>query len=309
MEVIFEKPEYLLILFVIPIIIIVHFLTLKYTNRRAIKFANFEIIQRITQGQNLSSNFFLLFIRIVIILLFIFALSGITLSYVGQGSNFDFSLAIDSSNSMLIQDLQPNRLEAAKTNAIDFIDKLNSKNQISIVSFSGVTYVNEALTNDLGEAKNSIRKIEASETGGTALGSAIITSTNTLLPSKNSRVVILLTDGNSNTGVDVNDAIEYAKLKQVTIHTIGIGTSQGAEYTPGVNLTLDEEALKEIASETNGKYFKASSPESLANAYKEVSGLTQTTIFKNLGLMFTLIAIFLLIIEWVLFNTKYRTIP
>lgn len=308
MEIIFEKPEFLWLLLSVPIIIIVHFLTLKVTTRKAVRFANFEIIERITGGQSLSKNFSLLVLRTIIILLFIFALSGTKLSYIGQGSNFDFSIAIDASNSMLVQDLQPNRLEAAKSYANEFIDSLNSDNSISIVSFAATPFVESGLTTSHFDVKNSILNINARETGGTGLGDAIISSVNTLVNSENPRVVILITDGRSNTGISIEDAIEYAKLKQTTISTIGIGTEGGGEYA-GVNLTLDESTLQEIALETGGKYFRATNEESLAQAYQEIAGSTETTIYKDLTLTFTLIALLLLLIEWILFNTKYRTIP
>ena len=309
MEIIFEKPDYLWLLLSIPIIIAVHFATLKTTTRKAVRFANFEAIARITGGQTLSKNFFLLIIRLIIVLLFIFALSGITLSYIGQGSNFDFALAIDSSNSMLIEDLQPNRLEVAKERAIQFIDKLSGNNGVSVVSFASTAFVQTFLTKDHVESKIAVRGINALETGGTAIGDAIISGVNSLIPSKNPKVVVLLTDGRGNTGVEIEDAIEYAKLKQITIHTIGLGTEQGAEYTKGVNLTLDENTLREIAARTNGKYFRATTSGSLSQAYKEIANLTETTVFRNLTLLFTLIALFLLLVEWILFNTKYRTIP
>ncbi len=308
MEIIFEKPEYLWFLLTIPVIVIAHFVTLKSNTKKAVRFANFEAIQRITGGQTLSKNFFLLVIRIVIILLFVFALSSITLSYSGLGSKFDFAIAIDSSSSMLIQDLQPNRLDVAKNSAVNFLDTLHSNNQISVVSFASVAFLESSLTKDLTESKDAIRGITAQETGGTSIGDAIISSVNSLLLSKNSKVVILLTDGNSNAGVSVQDAIEYAKLKQITVHTIGLGTEQGGEYIEGVNLTLDEKTLKDIALSTNGKYFRATTPESLDKAYKDLSGLTETTISRNLSLTFTLLALFLLLIEWILLNSKYRTI-
>jgi len=309
MEIIFEKPDYLWLLFVIPIIIIVHFLTLKITTRKAVKFANFEVIQRITGGESLSKNFSLLVLRTFIILLFIFALAGLTLSYVGQGSTADFAIAIDASNSMLVQDLLPNRLEAAKEKANEFIDTLNSRNNIAVISFGGNAFVESELTIDHFEAKAAVLKINARDTGGTSLGDAIISSVNTLIPSVNNKIVILITDGRSNVGADVDNAIEYAKLKQAAINTIGIGTNEGGEYLQGVNLTLDENILMEIAASTNGKYFKAESSESLSEAYREIAQTTETTIFRNLTLSFTLAALFLLLLEWILFNTRYRTIP
>ena len=309
MEVIFQKPDFLWFLLAIPAIIIVHSLTLKSTNRKALKFANFEAIERVTGGQVLSKNLFLLFIRVIIIFLFVLALSGMTLSYMGQGSKFDFALALDASNSMLIEDMQPTRMDVAKNSAIDFINELNNNNQIAIVSFGPTARLESSLTNSLVDAKNAVRGIIPFETGGTSLGDAIISSVNSLINTKNPKVVILLTDGRSNIGVDVTDTIDYARLKQVTVHTIGIGTNNGGEYTEGVNLTIDEITLQEIAAMTNGKYFRADSAKALSDAYKEISGLTQTTIFRDLSLTSTLVALILLLIEWVLFNTKYRTIP
>ncbi|MEK6932758.1 MAG: VWA domain-containing protein [Nanoarchaeota archaeon] len=309
MEVIFEKPDYLWLLFVVPIIMIVHFLTLKVTNRKALKFANFEIMERVTGGQSLSKNFFLLIIRTIIMLLFILALAGVNITYLGQGSNHDFAIVLDSSNSMLVQDLKPNRMEVAKLRAEEFIDKLNSNNNIAIVTFGSTAFVESSLSNDPIETKTIISSIEARKTGGTASGDAIVTGVNSLILSKNSKIIILITDGRSNVGIDVDTAIEYAKLKQVIIHSIGIGTTQGGEYTTGVNLTLDELTLQRISSETNGKYFKIISSEDLANAYNEIAGLTETTVYRDLTLAFTLSALFLLLIEWILFNTKYRTIP
>ena len=309
MEIIFEKPEYLWFIMAIPIIVIVHFITLKSTNRKAIKFANFEAIERITGGETLSKNFFLLFLRVLIVLLFVFALSSANLSYVGQGSNFDFAIAIDSSNSMLIEDLQPNRLDVAKDSATSFVNFLNSNNGIAIISFGSNALLESELTNDISKAKTAIANINAEEIGGTSIGDAIISSVNSLIPSKNSRIIILVTDGRSNTGADIESAVEYAKLKQTIVNTIGIGTEQGGEYISGVNLTLDEPTLREISSDTNGEYFRATSSESLNDAYKKISGSTETIVSKNLTIILTLIALLLLLIEWILFNTKYRTIP
>ena len=309
MEIIFERPVYLWLLFIVPILIIIHFLTLKVTTRKAIKFANFEIIERITEGQSLSKNYFLLIIRILILLLFVLALAGLTISYSGIGSDSDFALAIDASNSMLLQDLQPNRLEVAKNTAKDFVDSLSSSNLISVVSFSTVTLVENELTDVHFDLKNSINNIIAKDTGGTAIGDAIITSTNTLLQSEKPKTIILITDGRSTIGTSIDNAIEYAKLKQITIITIGIGTEEGAEFIPGVNLTLDLVSLQKISSETNGKYFRATGLESLENAYNEISNSKETSIYRNLTFPFTVIALILLLLEWVLFNTKYRTIP
>src|SRR3989344_5213803 len=111
MEIIFEKPEYLWLLFSLPLLIFTHFSTLKSIRRRAVKFANFAAIQRITGGELLSKNLFLLIIRIFILLLFVFSIAGVTLVYTGIASNNDYVLAIDNSNSMIVEDFKPNRFE------------------------------------------------------------------------------------------------------------------------------------------------------------------------------------------------------
>src|SRR3989344_2294049 len=125
MEITFTNPEYLWFLFVIPILILVHFAGLRSTRRKALKFANFEAIERVTGGQVLSKNLFLLTIRLIIVILFVLALAGTIYWYAGQGSDFDFVLAIDASNSMLATDLPPNRIEVAKIRAQEFISLIS----------------------------------------------------------------------------------------------------------------------------------------------------------------------------------------
>ena len=310
MEVVFANPEYLWFLLAIPIIIVVHFLALKSTKRRALKFANFETIKRITGGEVLSKNLNLLVVRITILILLALSLAGTTYYYTGQVSNFDFVLAIDSSNSMLTDDFSPSRIEVAKEAAKTFIDVIPHTNKIAIVSFSSVVNVKQPLTDDFLLAKQSLEDINVANTGGTAMGDAIITSTNLLISSNRSRAIILLTDGQSNTGIDVEDAIGYARTKLTSIYTIGVGTEEGGKLPPTeAVLKLDEEKLKLIAVNTDGTYFKVNDTVSLKESYKKIASVTQARIGQSLILPFMLIVLLLLIIEWIMFNTKYRTIP
>ena len=310
MEIIFANPQYLWFLITIPIIIVVHLLSLKSTRRRAFKFANFEAIERITGGEVLSKNIFLLFIRILILVLLAFALAGTTYFYTGPASNFDFVLAIDASNSMRTTDFDPNRIEVAKEAARTFIDTISHKNKIGLVSFSGTFDVKKDLADNFLEVKQALDDINAASTGGTALGDAIITSTNLLILSNRSKAIILLTDGQSNTGASIQDAIDYANLKLTSVYTIGIGTEEGGilPETEAV-LRLDEETLKLIAGLTEGAYFKATDKESLKEAYLKIASVTESKIGLPLTLPFMLIVLILLIVEWIMFNTKYRTIP
>ncbi len=316
---VFARPSFLWFLIAIPLLVFIHFVTLKAITRKAVKFANFEAISRVTGNQVLSKNFTLLFMRLIIFLLVILSVAGTTIWYSGQGTNFDFVLAIDSSNSMLVQDFNPNRLEAAKLAANNFIDVVSSNNKIGLVSFTGISTVEHDLSNDFTSIKEKIDSIKVKQLGGTDIGGAIITSTNLLLKTDNPRVIILLTDGQGNIGPEIADAIKYAADNGVVINTIGIGTREGGQLL-GLNTTaynnitsailkLDEKSLIDIAAATDGKYYSAKDQSSLNDAYKEIAKLTETRISKNLTLSFLVIAIILLLIEWSLINTKYRTIP
>jgi len=309
MEITFFKPEYLWFLFVIPVLIIVHFASLKSTRRKALKFANFEAIERVTGGQILSKNLFLLFMRLLIVFLFVLALAGTTYWYSGPGSNFNFVLAIDASSSMLVNDLSPNRLEAAKLRAEEFLNSISENSKVGIVSFSGTSFVEIEPTSEFSQVKMAIRSIQAKNVGGTDIGEALITSTNLLMQDDKSGVIILLTDGQNNAGVAVNDALDYLKTKSIIVYPIGIGTDEGGGYVGNVSLKLDEESLKIIAQSTEGKYFRAKTDESLRDIYKQISAITETRIKRELGVSFFVISLILVLIEWVMINTKYRTIP
>ncbi|MEK6862545.1 MAG: VWA domain-containing protein, partial [Nanoarchaeota archaeon] len=270
MEITFFKPEYLWFLFIIPVLIIVHFASLKSTRRKALKFANFEAIERVTGGQILSKNLFLLFIRLLIVVLFVLALAGTTYWYSGLGSNFNFVLAIDASSSMLVNDLNPNRLEAAKLRAEEFLNSISENSKVGVVSFSGTSFVEIEPTSEFSQVKMAIRSIQAKNVGGTDIGEALITSTNLLMQDDKSGVIILLTDGQNNAGVAVNDALDYLKTKSIIVYPIGIGTDEGGGYVGNVSLKLDEESLKIIAQSTEGKYFRAKTDESLRDIYKQI---------------------------------------
>ena len=270
MEIIFTTPEYLWLLLSLPVLIFIHFTTMQNTRRRAFKFANFEAIQRITGGEVLSKNLTLLLLRLIIISFFIFAISGMSFVYQGLGSKYDFVIAIDNSNSMIVDDLPPTRLDAAKITARNFIDKISPDNNIGIVSFSSTSRIHSPLTQDRIKLKQDIAGIEISGVGGTNIGEALVTSANLLLGSGNARSVVLITDGQSNVGIPISDAVDYVNLRQVTVYAIGIGTEQGSDFF-GANLVLDEQSLQNIAESTSGEYFKVEDINELGDAYNQIA--------------------------------------
>ena len=313
----FTNIYYLWLLVSIPLLIITHFFVLGYLKRRAVKFANFEAIKRVTgtkfdlkNTRTISKNMFLLIVRIFVLLLLIFSVAGPVLWYSGQSSEFDFVIAIDASSSMLADDFTSYRLDAARKASSLFVESINVRTNVGIVSFAGTSFVDQDLTNNLKNAEEAINNIRIKKSGGTDIGGAITTSSNILLREENARVIILLTDGQSTVGTSIDEAIEYANKNYITINTIGIGTEEGGTFIKGDLLSkLDEPTLIEIAQKTGGKYYKAENEEGLANAFDDISSSAEEKIPIDLSMGFMMTALALLFLEWGMINTKYRTLP
>ncbi|MFK7970110.1 MAG: VWA domain-containing protein [Bacteroidia bacterium] len=207
-----------------------------------------------------------------------------------ENEGIDIVICMDLSNSMKAMDFKPNRLEAAKRKAIEFIEG-RSQDRIGLVVFASESYTYTPLTSDhplLIEMLSELR-LGLME-GMTAIGEGLATSVNALRDSEaNSKVVILLTDG-ENTKTDLVDprtAARTAKEFNVRTYTIGVG-SEGFARTPlqtttgelirPVKVKIDEELLKEIAKSTGGKYFRATSNAALGNIYTEIDELEKTKI-------------------------------
>jgi len=247
-----------------------------------------------------------LFLKVLLILLLVLGASRTTIVYEVNASNMDFVLAIDCSSSMLATDYKPSRLEAAKNAAKIFVDETKGKVNIAILSFAGISFIKEELTNDINKLKKSIDNISIELVGGTAIGNAIITAINLLTTSKNPRVVILLTDGQNTVGESIDQALEYAKMKGVVIHTVGIGSKEGGKL-PGTNFItrLDEESLQRIAKETGGLYHKANTTKELEKIYKDIALKGTKKIELELTLPLLLLTIIILITNWLIMSIRY----
>ena len=298
MEITFLNAEYLWLLLAIPTLIIIHFYSLKYVHNRAIKFANFEALERVTGGIVLSRNIYLLMIRLMSILFLILSVSGATMWYLGQSDASDYILAIDNSGSMLANDFEPNRLEAAKEASIEFVEKLGGDSRVGVVSFSGAGFVELPLTKSKSKIIQSIRDIKISNVHGTAIGDALKTSANTISSSEKSRSIILLTDGQENIALEseVEKIVDFVESKQITVNTIGVATKGGGSL-PGLNTvsTLDDKMLRDIADSTKGLYVQSETKEELIEAYNSFTyELTESNIPIYLRLPFIIIAILIL---------------
>ncbi len=313
----FENPEFLWLLFSVPLFIASHFHFLRKSKSKAIKFANFEALKRVAGEKLLTKNMTHLILRVVTILLLITALSGTTLWYMGSVSEIDFVVALDASPSMTAQDIPPSRFDAGKRITSDFVGGLGTRTSLGLVTFSGITFVSQPLTESRTEFQESLRTAEVMRTGGTDIAGAIITSTNLLLNSERSKAILLISDGISTIDVfvaeSIREAVIYANTYNVAIYTVGIGTDSGpVGYLPeyyGITAGFDEEALQFIASETGGFYMFNPSTEEITQSFGFVGDSSFET-YVDLQLFFPalLLALMLVLAEWVLANTIYRRV-
>lgn len=250
--------------------------------------------------------------------------SNVTESIDSEG--IDIVLSVDVSGSMLAEDLKPNRIEAAKRVAIEFVNR-RPTDRVGLVIFSGESFTQTPITIDHSILKEQISQIKSGVLqDGTAIGMGLATGVDRLRNATGkSRVLILLTDGVNNTGkIDPSTALEIAKAYKVRTYTIGVGTRGEAPYpvqTPfGIQkqmapVQIDEPLLKKIADETGGKYFRATDNKSLESIYAEIDRLEKTKIevssYKNyaeLFFPFALLAIACLVLEMLLRYTVFRSI-
>jgi Ca-activated chloride channel homolog len=240
----------------------------------------------------------------------------------------DIVLALDVSSSMLAEDLEPNRLEAAKTVAADFVAG-RGNDRIGLVAFAGKAFTQAPLTLDYGVVTTLLGELEIGMIeDGTAVGMGLATAVKRLQASSaESKVVILLTDGRSNRGeIGPVTAAQMAQALGVRVYTIGAG-SQGTARMPvsdplrgtsyaNVRVDIDEVALQEIAELTGGQYFRATDTESLAEIWAQIDDLETTEIevenYTQYEERFPLVLMFgflMLAIELGLSSTWLRRLP
>jgi len=269
-------------------------------------------------------------IRLLVITLLIVALARPQTNLNRQSvsvEGIDLVIALDISGSMLAQDLRPDRLDAAKEVAMEFIDG-RPNDRIGLVIFSGESFTQCPITTDHAVLKNLFMEIKSGMIDdGTALGDGLALAVSRLKDSKAiSKVIILLTDGVNNMGsVDPLSAAEIAKLFGIRVYTVGIGTMGYAPYpvqTPfGIQLQkmkveIDEQLLVKISSMTDGKYFRAQNTTKLRQIYKEIDKMEKTRIDvtefrkkKEEFLPLVLAAFILLVFEGVARYVMLKTIP
>ena len=288
----FYNPEFLWLLIIVPFLAVFYYKSLKNrTNSFKISSVNdFNI--------GFKSKIFPLLdiFKLITISLIIVALARpqeISNSVrTKTSSGIDIVIAVDISSSMLAQDLKPNRLEALKSVAAEFInDRINDR--IGLVIYAGESYTKTPVTSDKSIIIKSLNDIvfDGIIQDGTAIGMGLATSVNRLKDSRaKSKVIILLTDGVNNSGfIDPSTSADLASSYGIKTYTIGLGSNGNALAPVALNpdgsfrfgmtkVEIDEDLLESIASKTGGLYFRATNNESLQEIYNEINKLEKTEV-------------------------------
>lgn len=331
----FANIEYLFfLLLLIPLIAFYVFREKK--KKESLLFSEIKGLQKLPKQLSVRLRHILIVLRVAGLALLIVALArpqtGAKQRLI-TSDGIDIVMVLDVSTSMKALDFKPeNRLAVAKREIKNFIDKREA-DRIGLVLFAGQTFIKCPLTMDYSMLKSMVDEVDFSiikQANNTAIGTAISTASLRLNDSKaKSRVMILLTDGDNNKGVAPElPAKEAAKLG-LKIYTIGVGKKGLIDYPYEVRSfggtktvirqiesDLNEESLTKIATLTGGEYFRAENSKELATIYETIDRLEKTEIearewieYEEHFYIFLLIGFILLLLDFILANTRFRRIP
>ena len=324
----FANPKLLWGLLVIPAIIVWYVFRHK-KQEASLRFSDMKGFEKLPRSWRVYARHLLFALRMLALALLIVAIARPQSTSNSQTSNIegiDIILAQDVSGSMLARDLRPDRLEASKKMAAEFVEG-RPTDRMGLVVFAGESFTQVPLTTDHTVMLNMLHELHSGIIeDGTAIGDGLATAINRLKDSEAvSKVIILLTDGMNNSGsVDPYTAAELAKLYGIRVYTIGVGsygtapfpvqTVFGVQYQQ-MRVEIDERLLTTIANSSGGKYFRATSNQKLSEIYDEIDQLERSKIevteFRHVHEEFyplVALALALLLLEFILRLTVFRTI-
>ena len=325
----FAQPQFFWLLALIPLIVAFYIFYLR-KKTSPLQFSSLRNFNGIKPSLRQRLRLLPFILKLLAFSLTIVALARPQSSTSGQNvttEGIDIIMALDISSSMLAEDLKPNRIEAAKKVAEDFIDS-RPNDRIGLVVFGGESFTQCPLTTDHAVLKNLFTGIQSGLLAdGTAIGEGLATAVNRIRKSTaKSKVIILLTDGVNNVGaIAPETAGEIAKTFGIRVYTIGVGTKGMAPYpfkTPfgiqyqNMEVQIDEKVLQQISDETDGKYFRATNTSKLKAIYESIDKLEKTKIavteFRNHTEEFypwVLAALLFLLADVILRFTVFKSIP
>lgn len=324
----FQNPEILWLLLVVPLLVAYHL----WIGRRSA-----TLIVSTLGGKQAPRTFrywlrpIPVVLRIAAIVLFIIALARPVEEHSESETTIegvDIVLAMDISGSMLAQDFKPDRLEASKAIAAEFIADREG-DRISVVAFAGEAFTQCPLTSDRGAVQTSLSRLRSGVIDdGTAIGNGLATAINRLRESSaKSKVVVLVTDGVNNSGqISPRMAADIARDLEVKVYTIGVGR-RGQAPMPVMDpygnvmmvmadVEIDEDVLREIARVTGGKYFRAENSDALTKIYEEIDQMEKSKVqvtdyisYEELFLSWVLWGVLLLVLELLFSRVVLNRLP
>ena len=312
-------------LFAIPAFLILIIIKKIFLRRSSsIQVSNFNSLKNYFGNQGKLKISIINVLFIISITLLIIGLARPRISLVDENITvevIDIILVLDTSSSMLAEDFKPNRLEAVKDAAQEFIANRNG-DRIGLLVFGKETFIQCPLTIDYSVLNSLLNEVTVMEPkyDGTAIGVAIASGVNRLRNSDSeSKVIILLSDGSNNAGsIDPISAAKIAKEYGIKVYTIGAGTNQSITQIPGrgfVRNEIDEETLIGIADVTNAKYFRAIDKASLSGIYSEINKLEKSEIsvsyfssFEEVYIWFILLGFIFIILSELLRTYYFRRV-
>lgn len=303
----FLSPDRLLILLVIPLLVAAYIFATRRKNRRGMRFTNTSMLDVVVPKQSQWR-------RHLAVALSLLSLVTLTAAFAQPSTQVDVPreratvvIVIDASQSMQATDVAPNRLAAAKAAAIEFVQKIPDKYNVSVVSMAGNSSILVPPTLAHNTVENAINSIQLQD--GTAIGEGIYTALRALQqapkdPSKPDSVapgaIVMLTDGSNTAGRSPMQAAAEARTAKVPIYTIAYGTENGYVDLDGKRepVPVDHELMKQIAASTNGRYFSAATIDELKAVYDNISSEVGyekaerevTSRFAGYGLAFAVLA-------------------
>jgi len=325
----FANPAFLYLFLLLPLLFFVHW-KIRTKRRTDIRISDFASLKNYTPSFRQRIGWLPLICRFLAITLIIVALARPRSSSKGTNitsEGISIVLAMDVSSSMLAEDLRPNRIEASKRVASEFIAG-RPTDLMGLVVFSGESFTQCPITSDHSVLLNLMSEIRSGILeDGTALGEGLATAVARIKDSPaKSKVIILLTDGVNNSGsIAPVTAGEIAKTFGIRVYTIGVGRNGTAPYpfkTPfgiqyqNVEVQIDEEILQQISAATDAKYFRATDNSKLKDIYAEIDKMEKTKVevtefrrYTEEYFPFALWAAAFFLLEIVLRLTLLRSLP
>jgi Ca-activated chloride channel family protein len=331
----FAHPYYLYALILVPALFLVFLLVMRWKRRKLGRFGDSEVVKKLLPDLSRGRQYLKYTLLMLALAFIILGLAdpqiGSRLEK-GERKGIDLFICLDVSNSMLAEDIKPNRLDRAKSAISKMIDELKN-DRIGIVVFAGKSYVQLPITNDYSAAKLFLSSIspDIMPTQGTAIGEAIDQAVSSFDDNKHSKAIIIISDGENHE----DDAVEAAKnaaAKGIKIFTVGMGLPEGAPipvYHNGVIAgfkkdidgttvvsRLDDKMLQQIAQAGQGSYVRASNTQSsLDKIFQEINKMQKTEfearIFSDYEDRFQyplLIACLLLVLELLILERKNKVL-